>query len=1093
MSTATNRARFDHRQLFEANPQPMWIYDQETLRFLAVNDATVARYGYSRDEFLTMSILDIRAPDAGQELVNYLATHTQGYDQAGVWYHRLKDGRVIPVEITAHSIDYNGRAARIVLGQDISARQEAETHQRRMAERMSHMLNASPTIIYVLRFVDGVPTTVSVSENAERMLGYAMAEVMAAGWWASHVHPDDRPHAMQALATLASVDALEHDYRFVRKDGKVIWIRDQLRLLRDAAGKPFEVAGAWTDITERKQAELDLARLNRALRMLSASSEALTRTDNETQLLRAVCRLAVDVGGYRMAWVGYAREDEASSIAPMAYAGEEDGYLSEIELSWAEDGPTPPGPAARCIQTGAPVVCEDIAHEPMFFWRDAASQRGYCGIVCLPLRNERRVFGLLALYSGEIRPIPADEIKLLTDLADNLAFGIGNLRAQHARQRMQAAMLKVAAGVSAGTGTAFFQQLARSMAEAVGAQAGVVARLLPPDMRTARTVAAVVGGRVIDEVEYHLEDAAWTTFAQADDRVVSVQLSSPLPWSSGMASGRQTVLGMALNSASGHAIGQLFVVFEGPHKPPGLIAPTLQIFAARAAAELERQNADASIREQASLLDKAHDAILVRGIDQRVRFWNKGAERLYGWSRDEAIGQTIDALIYADLDDLHRATAHVLESGEWNGQIRQRRKDGRALMVEGNWTLVRDEHGQPTSILCINTDITKRQQLEEQLNQSQRLEAVGQLTGGVAHDFNNLLTVILGNSELLTEELAHDEDLRTMAEMIVSAAQQGAQLTHRLLAFARRQALEPKVVKVNDLVSGMDGMLRRTLSEAIEIRFVQAESLWDAMVDPSQLEGALLNLCINARDAMPGGGRLTIETANATLDQDYIGEHADVAAGQYVLVAVSDTGTGIAPDHLGRVFEPFFTTKDAGKGTGLGLSMVFGFVKQSRGHIRIYSELGFGTTVRMYLPRTTAQAGEIAELRGVLTDFKGSETILLVEDNPLVRRYAEAQLIELGYHVVSVGDGPQALERLGQMGEVDLLFTDVVMPGGMNGRELADTARALRPGLKVLFTSGYTENAIVHHGRLDEGAQLLNKPYQRIELARKVRMVLSAS
>jgi signal transduction histidine kinase/CheY-like chemotaxis protein len=382
-------------------------------------------------------------------------------------------------------------------------------------------------------------------------------------------------------------------------------------------------------------------------------------------------------------------------------------------------------------------------------------------------------------------------------------------------------------------------------------------------------------------------------------------------------------------------------------------------------------------------------------------------------------------------------------------------------------------------------------QLNSRLMQSQRMEAIGQLTGGVAHDFNNLLTVVLGNADLLVEMSADDPMRRQLAEMIGTAAQRGAALTQQLLAFARKQPLDPSVVDVNQRVAALDPMLRRTLGEHIEIELVRGAGLWPAMVDPAQLENALLNLCLNARDAMPGGGKLTLETANVALDQRYADQHADVAPGQYVMLAISDTGSGIPAELLSRVFEPFFTTKEKGRGTGLGLAMVYGFAKQSAGHVSIYSEPGHGSTVKLYLPRAQgarvqAAESELAEpaIRG------GAETVLVVEDDEPVRQLACHELRALGYRVLDAACGADALRIVEGDEPIDLLFTDVVMPGGMSGRQLADAARGVRSGLRVLYTSGYTENAIVHHGRLDPGVMLLPKPYRRADLARAVRTAL---
>ncbi|MBD2234490.1 PAS domain S-box protein [Phormidium tenue] len=389
-------------------------------------------------------------------------------------------------------------------------------------------------------------------------------------------------------------------------------------------------------------------------------------------------------------------------------------------------------------------------------------------------------------------------------------------------------------------------------------------------------------------------------------------------------------------------------------------------------------------------------------------------------------------------------------------------------------------------------DVTDRIALEERLHQSQRLESVGQLTGGIAHDFNNLLTVILGNAELLSEMLEADPHLHPLAKMIGSAAQRGAELTQRLLSFARRQALNPEAVDINQLMTRMDELLQRTLGEHIDIGIVGAANLWPALIDSAQLENALLNLCLNARDAMVQGGQLTLETANVHLDLDYASQHGDVVPGQYVMVSVSDTGVGIDPRHLERVFEPFFTTKEKGKGTGLGLSMVYGFIKQSGGHIKLDSELGHGTTIRMYLPRFWGDIQPALPVsEGVVPGH--SELILLVEDNELVRRYAHDQLVDLGYRVLVATSGPAALALLSQPDSIDLLFTDVVMPGGMSGRDLAELAQQIRPGLRVLYTSGYSDNAIVHQGRLDAGILLLSKPYGRTELSQKIREALAVS
>jgi PAS domain S-box-containing protein len=387
------------------------------------------------------------------------------------------------------------------------------------------------------------------------------------------------------------------------------------------------------------------------------------------------------------------------------------------------------------------------------------------------------------------------------------------------------------------------------------------------------------------------------------------------------------------------------------------------------------------------------------------------------------------------------------------------------------------------------------QKKEEALRQAQKMEAVGQLTGGVAHDFNNLLQVIIGNLETLQRNLPGESGrLQRAAKHAMNGAQRAASLTQRLLAFSRRQPLDPKPLDVNVLVNGLSDMIHRTLGETISVETVLGAGLWRVEADPAELEAAIVNLAVNARDAMPNGGRLTIETSNAHIDEAYVASHTEVVPGQYVAVAVTDTGIGMDADTIAQAFEPFFTTKAIGKGTGLGLSQVYGFVKQSGGHVKIYSEVGQGTTAKLYLPRL-AVVGDGEEDAGDLPSPEAAleETILVLEDDDDVRRYSADSLRELGYRVIEAHEGPSALRLLEREPRVDLLFTDVVLPGGLTGAQVAAQARALRPTLKVLFTTGYARNAIIHHGRLDKGVQLIVKPFSFNELAAKVRDVLDAA
>ncbi|WP_426410367.1 PAS domain S-box protein [Bradyrhizobium ganzhouense] len=512
----------------------------------------------------------------------------------------------------------------------------------------------------------------------------------------------------------------------------------------------------------------------------------------------------------------------------------------------------------------------------------------------------------------------------------------------------------------------------------------------------------------------------------------------------------------------------------------------------------EARHAAESLRDSEQLarniVETALDAFVQTDDRSIILNWSSRAEELFGWPRDEALGKNAVDLIVAESerDRVKAGLARFLEPAEGRTLNRRRelmvrRRDGKEFKAELSVTALRRREGVLFNVFY--RDLTDKIASEERIRQAEKMEAVGQLTGGVAHDFNNILTVITGTIEILAEAVAKDPGLVAITKMIDEAAGRGAELTQHLLAFARKQPLQPREIDINSLIIDTAKLLRPTLGEQIQIESVFEDESCVAVVDPNQLTTAILNLALNARDAMPGGGKLIVETGAAYLDEVYASVN-DVRPGHYVLIAVSDTGTGIPANMLARVFDPFFTSKGPGKGTGLGLSMVYGFIKQSAGHIKIYSEEGHGTTIKMYLPpgkTPTAVADGVmpASIEG------GHETILVVEDDRLVRDYVLAQLHSLGYVTLQAANAAEALTIVASGKPFDLLFTDVIMPGKMNGRQLADEVLKSRPDLRVVYTSGYTENAIIHHGRLDSGVLLLAKPYRKSDLARIIRKALS--
>jgi len=508
------------------------------------------------------------------------------------------------------------------------------------------------------------------------------------------------------------------------------------------------------------------------------------------------------------------------------------------------------------------------------------------------------------------------------------------------------------------------------------------------------------------------------------------------------------------------------------------------------------ENLEREVAERTAERDRmwrlSTDVMLVADFEATVLSVNPAWTRLLGWQASELLGRSFMDLVHPDdqaatLDEMSGLARGVTT---FRFDNRYRCKDGsyRVLM----WTAV-PEAGV---ILAVGRDVTDDRAAEEALrraeaalHQSQKMESVGQLTGGVAHDFNNVLQIISGNLHLLRKTLAKDEAALRRINGALDGVARGAKLASHLLAFARKQPLSPVVLNVGRLLRDLNDMLRRALGEAIELETVVAGGLWNTLADSSFLENTLLNLAINARDAMQGHGRLTIEAGNASLDDIYALTHGEVTAGQYVMIAVSDTGCGMSEDIVQKVFEPFFTTKPEGHGTGLGLSMVYGFVKQSGGHIKIYSEVGHGTTVKLYLPRSVEAELSSGPLPLVEAEG-GSETILVVEDDAQVRETVVELLTDMGYKVLKAPDAQSALAVVESGVQIDLLFTDVVMPGPLRSPDLARKARLVQPNIEVLFTSGYTENSIVHGGRLDAGVALLSKPYAREDLARKLRQML---
>ena len=631
------------------------------------------------------------------------------------------------------------------------------------------------------------------------------------------------------------------------------------------------------------------------------------------------------------------------------------------------------------------------------------------------------------------------------------------------------------------------RELARNLALLQGITEGTTDAVFVKDLQGRYLMINSAGarfvGRTIEEV-LGRDDSDWFPAEAAR----AIRLRDEELAQSGLAQTYEEVL-------SANGVSRVFLATKGPFRDTngeviGLLGICRDI--------TDRKRAEEEIRKSQQKLrihfEHTPLAVVEWDLEFRVTAWNPSAERIFGYTREEAMGQhasfTIPAQFREHVDQVWQAL--LKQSGGTRSTNDNITKSGRHISCEWYNTPLVDDSGRVLGVASLVHDVTDRVALEDRLRQSQKMEAIGRLAGGVAHDFNNLLTVILGYAQILADGVPAGSRLGDSTGQIKSAAERAAGITRQLLAFSRKQVLSPRILNLNDTMMNLDSLLRRLIGEDIEVLTVPENDLGSVKADPGQIEQVIMNLALNARDAMPHGGKLTLETANAQLDETYATEHQPITPGRYVMLAVSDTGEGMSPEVQARIFEPFFTTKEVGKGTGLGLSTVYGIVKQSGGYIWVYSEPGGGTTFKIYFPSVDQAAEVLGADRRTGNGMRGTETILLVEDDPQLRQLSSSVLAHCGYRML-VANGPEEGLMIARANQKDirLLITDVVMPG-MNGRQLAEQILQASPNMKVLYISGYTNNAIVHYGVLDKGLWFLPKPFTLAALMSKVREVLDA-
>lgn len=938
----------------------------------------------------------------------------------------------------------------------------ADREQQREHEANYIALAETLPVIVWTAMPDG--TVDFISQDIYNFTGFEKSDLPADAWL-NALHPDDREPCMatwQAAVESGSdyhiefriYSAAEDDYR---------WHLVRARLTRDENGNPLKWYGAAIDIHGRRQAEeaLQHARRHSEL-LLESSGEGIHGIDRNGHVIfqNTAARKIL----------GYPIEEILNKHSHQTI---------HYQRPDGSDYPVEDCPIFRTLSDGKTRHRDD----EMFFHKDGR-----------PVHVAYTVAAMTSSDDGEITGAVVNFRDITTRYRD---------------QRLREVEARILDDISSGKRlTDILDPALRTVEELLpGAKTSIlliedghVRHLAAPALPKAYLEA--IDGEPIGPEAGSCGTAAW------DNRQVIVEdiATDPL-WENyrdvAMQFGLRACWSTPITDAQGQVLATFAAYYDQPRAPERESLALIERISRFIGTAIERTRQTERLRESEErfrLVTRAtSDLVYDWNLQDNRIWWSEGMKRRFGYS-PEQYPETLEdwqSLVHPDdLDRVMSSLEEALESGSqfWQAEYRFRAADGEYLLVRDSGYLLTRGKGQAKRMLGSMVDISRVKELEQQLHQAQRLEVVGQLTGGIAHDFNNLLTVILGNAELLTDELEDQPEIAGLASMIHAAAARGGELTERLLAFARQQMLEPASVDINALIKGMEPLLRRTLSANIELQILTAKELWPAVIDSAQLESALLNLCLNARDAMADGGQLTIETANDRVD----GERTDPAMGddatEFVRVTVRDTGAGMTKEVAQKAFEPFFTTKQTGQGTGLGLSMVYGFVKQSGGHVNIESEPGSGTKISLCLPRSDREPERSepgsSEPRSLAS--AGTELILVVEDNELVREHVAASLQRLGYRVRQASDGISALKLIVSEPDIDLLFTDVVMPGGISGRDLADQVRQIRPDLPVLFTSGYTQHTFEDdEAGLSAGMQLLQKPYRREELARMVQKALN--
>jgi len=1029
--------------LFFSNPYPMYVFDKRTLAFLEVNAAAIAAYGYSRDEFLRMRITDIRPVEEVPRLLQRLAKHDRPVESHGQWRHRRKNGEVFDAEITSQGISFAGKDAALVVVQDVTARVSAERTVDEHTAYLHALTENNPSAIVA---IDMERRVQMCNPAFERLFGYRLTEIRGRALESLVATPGCESETIGLIQEITRDGSVHAVARRRRSDGSLIDVR--------ITGVPLVVKGEqqgcfgiYEDITERSRAESAQHRAEeRYRRIFENAIEGFFESTPAGKFLTVNPAMA-RIAGY---------SSPAEMIAEIHDIGKQlyvdPSIREEVKRRLEEDGEL----------NG--FECQMPRKDGTIIW------------ISMNVRALRDANGKIVSHDGTAEDITERKVaELRRQVSTQIIHAVG------ASENLDDLLFEIHSAISKAL------DAENCFVALHDSASGVFSFPLFRD-KFDRPPAPQQLGR----------GCAAYVFRTREPRLIPPEKLSELQALGEVkleGTPSRSWLGVPLRTPS-ETIGVLVVQsYERENAYTQQDLEFLSSVGGQIAFAIDRKRAEARVRESEARLRVLIEQLpaVVWTVDTNLRFTSAlgaGLARL-GLKPDEIVGKLLSAYFETTDQAFLPIAAH------------RRAVSGEPVTFQLDWKdgsyachaePLRDALGDIHGAICMALDVTDRKRLEEQFRQSQKMEAVGRLAGGIAHDFNNLLMVIQGYADLMSDRLPSGDTLRRSAEQIQTAARRATSLTQQLLAFSRKQMLAPKVLNIHSVAGDMEKILRRLIGEDIELRTSTVPDLWLVKADRSQIEQVIMNLAVNARDAMPRGGRLMIETANVELGETSAQPPTVLSAGKYVMLAVTDNGSGMDATTQSHIFEPFFTTKEKGKGTGLGLATVYGIVKQSGGYIWVYSEPGRGTTFKIYLPRIEEEVdGERFDRRPGSADLpRGSEVVLLVEDEKGVRELARQYLEMSGYTVLEAEDGHTALELSAMhVGPIDLVLTDVVMPG-ISGRELAERISRSRPGIKILYMSGYTDQAVVHHGILESDAVLLQKPFNMASLATKLREILTA-